>query len=96
MSNGASRLDRLEVTMLLYHFPKASSGQGGATTYTPRTIELQQLVRDLELKGREAMIQRAYSKFMREGLVARSGFGFKITEKGMQLVRSYKKLHASM
>lgn len=88
--------DRLEMDLLGYHFPKASVGMGGAMTYEVKTVELTQVVRDLGLKGREAMIQRAYSKFVKDGLMVRSGFGFKMTDKGVQIVRQYRKLHASM
>jgi len=90
------QFSRMEMDLLRYHFPRPSVGMGGATTYEAKTVELQQVVRDLDLKGREAMIQRAYSKFVKEGLMARSGFGYKMTDKGIQVVRVFKKLHTSM
>jgi len=85
------RFDRLELDILRYHSPRASIGMGGAMTYEIKTIQLMDLVRDLELKGREAMIQRAYSKFLAAGIMARSGFGYKLTEKGVEVVNALKK-----
>lgn len=90
------RFDRMEIELLVYHYPKPSYGEGGAMTLEAQTIDLQTVVRDLGLKGREAMVQRAYSRFCKEGLMVRSGFGYRITQKGIDLVKQYKKLYSSM
>jgi hypothetical protein len=37
------------------------------------------------------MIQRAYSKFCATGLMARSGYGFKLTDKGVEVLNEIKK-----
>jgi len=86
------KLDRLEQDILRYHAPKASIGMGGAVSYETKTVILTEIVRDLDVKGREAMIQRAYSKFCKEGLMARAGFGYKLTEKGIEIVNQMKKM----
>jgi hypothetical protein len=85
------RFDRLEMEMLKYHAPKASVGMGGAMTMEVKTVMLPEIVRDLDLKGREAMIQRAYSKFCTAGLMQRSGYGYKLTDKGVEVVNEIKK-----
>jgi hypothetical protein len=87
----AQRFDRLEMEILKYHTPKASVGMGGAMTQEIKTVMLPEIVRDLDLKGREAMIKRAYAKFCASGLMARSGYGFKLTDKGVQAVAEIKK-----
>jgi len=84
------RFDRLESDILKYHAPRASVGMGGAVTLEVKTIQLTDLVRDLGLKGREAVIQRAYAKFCTAGLMARSGFGYKLTEKGIEIAAQIK------
>jgi hypothetical protein len=96
MSFQLQKFDRLEMELLLYHFPKATENPSGGIGYDIKAPDLSQVVKDLGLKGREAMIQRAYSKFVREGLVARAGFGHKITDKGIEFVIAYKKLYSSM
>jgi len=96
MAFQTSRFDRMEMDLLVYHFPKPTDNPSGGLSYDVRAFDLPQIVRDLGLKGREAMIQRAYSKFCGMGLMARSGFGYKITDKGIEFVREYKKLHQSM
>jgi len=88
------RFDRLEVELLKYHAPKMSTGMGGAMTFEVKTVQLTEVVRDLDLKGREAMIARAYSRFCKEGLVVRAGFGYKLTDKGVELVLQLKKMLA--
>jgi len=90
------KFDRMEMEVLLYHEPKPNYGEGGSMAYETPTVDLQKVVRDLGLKGREAMVQRAYSKFVREGLMERSGFGYRITEKGVRFLKEYKKLYSSM
>ena len=91
MAFTAQRFDRLETEILKYHAPKATEGMGGAVTMEVRTVMLPEIVRDLDLKGREAMVQRAYSKFCAAGLMARSGYGYKLTDKGVEAVTSLKK-----
>jgi hypothetical protein len=85
------RFDRLEMEILKYHAPKTTVGMGGAETLEIRTVMLPEIVRDLDLKGREAMVQRAYSKFCAAGLMTRSGYGFKLTDKGAQILAEIKK-----
>ena len=89
------RYDRMEMDLLLYHYPKPEVGAGGQMVQQSRSIDLPQVVRDLGLKGREAMIQRAYSKFCKDGLMVRSGFGYKMTDKGIEVVKQYKRLYSS-
>ena len=89
------KYDRMEMELLNYHYPKAEMGAGGAEQQVARAVDLPKVVRDLGLKGREAMIQRAYSKFCKEGIMVRAGFGFKMTEKGIQMVKEYKKLYST-
>lgn len=96
MAFNPAKYDRMEMDVLMYHFPKAEMGAGGAMSQEARAIDLTTVVRDLGLKGREAMIQRAYSKFVKEGLMVRAGFGFKMTPKGVQFIKEYKKLYGSM
>jgi hypothetical protein len=88
----SQKFDRLEIELLKYHAPKATEGMGGALTYEVKTVQLTEIVRDLDLKGREAMIARAYSRFCKEGLVARAGFGYKLTDKGVEMVQQLKKM----
>jgi hypothetical protein len=85
------RFDRLEMEILKYHMPKATVGMGGAMTMEIKAVTLPEVVRDLDLRGREAMIQRAYSKFCATGLMARSGYGFKLTDKGVEVLNEIKK-----
>jgi len=96
MAFGGQRFDRMEVDLLTYHMPKADVGAGGAMIEQAKVVDLTQVVRDLGLKGREAMIQRSYAKFVKQGLMVRSGFGFKMTDQGVAFMKQYRKLHASM
>ncbi len=92
MAVNLQRLDRLELDLLRYHMPKMSLGMGGAMQLEIKTVMLTEVVRDLDLRGREAMIQRAYSKFCAAGLMTRAGFGYKLTEKGVEAINELKKL----
>lgn len=96
MAFEGARFDRMETDLLNYHMPKAEMGAGGSIIQQAKVVDLAQVVRDLDLKGRENVIQRAYSKFVKLGLMVRSGFGFKMTDKGVEFMRNYKKLHTSM
>ncbi|MBM3334343.1 hypothetical protein FJY63_06755 [Candidatus Sumerlaeota bacterium] len=91
MAFSAGQLDRLEVDLLKFHAPKPSVGQGGQVTFETKSYSLQDVIRGLDLKGREAMIQRAYTKFCAQGVIVRSGFGYKLTKKGIDLINQIKK-----
>jgi len=91
MAFSPQRFDRFETDILKYHAPRATVGMGGAMSFEVKTIQLTEVVRDLDLKGREAMVQRAYSKFCAAGLVMRSGFGYRLTDKGVEVVNEIKK-----